>query len=295
MSLLVDHFSQRIDYHQCSEYGQVMRSIGWEVIQKDHSQVFIKKVGPVSFAKIQRPMAVDFTWLRQLRTRFHILQLFIDPGLPSHDAQPEMYKVHGYKRTLSHHAYTKTFLIDLSPPIPDVLKSFSQSARRHIRESEQSSIQVEAVPFSKVTLSLKREVVALHDEWSKEKKVLGYENSFLLSFIDAFKKKGTLITAREGSNLIGIVMHTEHDRVGMYFYAFSAVRGRQLSLPYRLAWESMKLAKSHGCDIYDFCSCYDERFPSQNPRWKGFSEFKLRFHPEPIYYPQSYQGNIFNI
>ncbi|KKU56867.1 MAG: hypothetical protein UX78_C0002G0047 [Candidatus Amesbacteria bacterium GW2011_GWA2_47_11] len=44
----------REDIRQSEEYGRYMERIGWKTIQFNKSQIFIRRLGPVSVAKMQR-------------------------------------------------------------------------------------------------------------------------------------------------------------------------------------------------------------------------------------------------
>lgn len=281
---LIERFANHQDYHQSPAYAAAMRTIGWESHQCGEANVFLRRLGPVSFAKLQRGRGIDWKKLAALRRQYHALQFFIDPALAEGESPPLSA---GFKVTRDHHAHTKTLIVDLAGSERQILSSFSQSARRQISQGQKSSVIYRAVPFAQLTNTEISEALELHALWSKEKKVYGYPDSFLKSTLAAFSQSGTLLTARENGKLIGVIYHLEYDQVGLYFYAYTSPRGRQLHVPYVLAWESIKLAKTHGCDVYDFCSCYDERYPKDNPRWQGFTEFKQRFHPTPIYYPEA--------
>jgi len=65
-------------------------------------------------------------------------------------------------------------------------------------------------------------------------------------------------------------------------------RGYDLLANYLLVVEGIKMGKKLGCTVLDFESIYDHRYPKEAIRWKGYSEFKSRFHGEAIYFPQSW-------
>lgn len=71
-----------------------------------------------------------------------------------------------------------------------------------------------------------------------------------------------------------------------YWMAASTKQGDKNYAPSLLVWQALKLAKKKGCNIFDFEGIYDERFPSVNKNWLGFTKFKNGFGGKEIYYPQ---------
>lgn len=111
--------------------------------------------------------------------------------------------------------------------------------------------------------------------------------------MECFDQKGFFLSAYQSQKLVGGMIVLIHDHVGNYFYTCTTKKGRELQVPSGLTYQAIELAKEERCDIFDFCSVYDERYPKQNKRWKGFTEFKRRFMPTDIYFPVTFTRGIF--
>lgn len=285
---LVTAFARRPDYHQLPSYAKVMQEIGWKVVTLKSGNLFVKQLGPVAFAKLQRANAVDFKELSLVQRRLHMLVLYLEPGL---SADLGALNGAGFKSTNTHYAYTKTLIVDLTPELTEVLASFSKTTAYQMRRSLKVGVEYQIVPFQTLSPTQKQATLDLHRAWSSEKHVAGYEDN-LLEAIWKHMSEGVMIFARKNGQLHGALFLLMHHKVGMYFYQFSSKQGRhELYVPSGLAYQSIRLAKERGCDIFDLCSAYDERY-KENAKWKGFSKYKERFHPTPVYYPQAYRRLI---
>lgn len=294
---LAREFASRPDYHQLPSYARVMESIHWDVTPLSGAYVFSKRLGPISFAKLQRPANIDIPELLKLQKRLHAVQLFIEPGLHSSvngtvvsdQERIELLQAVGFKKTNDHHAYTKTLVCSIAGKERDVLLSFSQTARYHIRKSATMGVEYRTIPFSELTNEVKGDIVRLHKDWSKEKKVMGYTDSFLYAMWEEMTHEGTMVLAYKEQVMVGAMFVYTHHRVGMYFYQFSSYEARRhLHVPSGLAFHGIQIARARGCDLFDLCSAYDERYGKEHIQWKGFSEHKEQYHPTPIYYPDAF-------
>jgi lipid II:glycine glycyltransferase (peptidoglycan interpeptide bridge formation enzyme) len=304
---VLDRFYRREDFHQSLSYAKVMEGIGWYTIPMGGAQIFVRQLGPVSLAKIQRPKCLDLKELGRIRKKLHIAHLIIEPPLKGelidvngrkHSfsfltpqdsllVEAKLYEA-GYKITKDHFAHSKTALIDLANSLDTILAKFPSKTRYNIKISQRIICQYEVTRFADISDVELQEFFDLHTAWSKEKKVMGYTNAFLKVMARSFPQNGWLISARVDGKLAGAMMVIIHDRIGYYFYTCSSIDGRNLHIPTGLTYQAIKLSKEYGADIFDFCSVYDERYPKEHPRWKGFTTFKERFIPTPIYYPPSF-------
>ncbi len=73
-----------------------------------------------------------------------------------------------------------------------------------------------------------------------------------------------------------------------YWHNGSTPEGRSLFAPTVIIAEGIRLAKEKGCKIFDFEGIYDERFPDQTRRWKGFTRFKTGFGGEKVTFVRPY-------
>ncbi len=282
---LVKRFSSIPDYHQLASYARVMEEIGWNAVKVRGGYLFVKPLGPIAFAKFQRPAKIDAEELVRVQKRLRIVRFLLEPGLQT---DTRVLNQVGFRVTNAHYAYTKTLLVDLSGSMGQILASLSKTTSYQMRRSLKMGVAYKFIPYAQLSEAQKTEILSLHARWSKEKKVSGYDDTFLRAMW-RHMKEGTMILAYEKGILHGALFLLMHHKLGMYFYQFtSEVARKKLYVPSGLAYQAIKLSKEQGCNLFDLCSAYDERYPKENLKWKGFSAHKDRFHPTPVYFPQSY-------
>ncbi len=264
-------------------HKELMDLIGWETIElAKGSQLFLRKLGPLTLAKMQRPKKIDLDRLNLLRREKHIFTLYLEPGL-SHDTKTKL----GWP--VEPFAHSKTSLIDLARSEKALLDSFSQKTRYNITHSlKKNLLTLRATPLSKLSAQQREDFFALHDSWSKRKNVIGYSTQLLDAVLASYAAHGTLHTAYLGTELQATLLILYHDHVATYYAAFCTPTGYHTFAPTLLAWQAIQTAKSNGCDIFDFGGIYDERYPNMYKKWKGFTKFKEGFRPTPILYPSTY-------
>src|SRR5260370_39271191 len=108
--------------------------------------------------------------------------------------------------------------------------------------------------------------------------------------MNAFKDTSILLFAYEkgGSDPIGAIWMAYYDNVISYFQTGITEKGYNLLANYLLVWEGLKLAKKLKLDVFDFETVYDPRYAKDHVRWKGYTEFKKRFHGTVVEYPPSW-------
>lgn len=304
---VLSRFYSREDFHQSIEFAQVMESIGWSSIPVAGSRIAVRQLGPVSLAKMQRAQVIHCPDLFRLRSRLRIFRFIIEPGvegvfvdahgerhhysfadLQSREKARKLFTDAGFSQTKEHYAHSKTALLDLTPSLEDIVKAFPSKTRYNLKISHRLVNRYSLFRFDNLTDEEKNLFFTLHTRWATDKKVFGFSNAFLNHVFKKFQTKGWMITCRTQGEFSGGMMIIVHDRVAYYFYTCTSAKGKASHVPTGLVSEALRLAKALGADIFDFCSVYDERYPHQNPRWKGFTQFKSRFHPTEVYYPPSF-------
>ncbi|MEP7167201.1 MAG: GNAT family N-acetyltransferase [Candidatus Woesebacteria bacterium] len=304
---LLDRFYTREDFHQSVEYAKVMEGIGWCSIPVDGSRFVIKPLGPIALSKMQRPRVINVNKIRELCRKLNVVHFILEPAplsilidkagkkhvlsfLTPKDqmAAQKILRSCGLYKTNEHYAHTKTALIDIASSLNDVIKSLPAKTRYNIKVAKRSEVSYATTLFSAVTKKQKQDFFSLLTRWSKEKKIFGFSNDFLETVMNSFPTTGWLITAYSQDEFLGAMMVFVHDRIGYYFYTATSSKGKLFHVPTGLTQEALKLSQEKGADIFDFCSVYDERYPNEHPRWKGFTTFKERFHPLSVYYPPSF-------
>jgi len=273
------------DLRQSKEYGMYMESIGWEAIKIKNTnfQVFIKRLGPVGIAKLQRtkgelPMGI----IENILKENHVMMCKIEPihitpypplNLRGGIKEGDILKASGYRLSSWPLLGTKTLRVDLRPAEDKIFNSFKKDCRYILRKVLSTKCEV-----------LKNDYKNFYEIWKKSarrKNLWIPGEKEYKSLVGIFGKKVFCITV---SNMAGALLLT-HKNTAFYYYAGSTAEGTKLNLPYLVVWEAMKEAKKRNCKMWDFEGIYDPRWP--NKSWKGFTHFKKSFGGKEIEFPGS--------
>lgn len=255
---MTDLISLRLghDLRQSPEYGRYMEKLGWDAVVVDGVSVFIRKIGPIRFAKIRRapPQTYWSTFQKSLRPLKPVItQVDPESGIPP---KP-------YHRTRDQILGTKTLLIDLRLPKEQIISSFKPETRLKLHKLSREKHMVTLNDFSGFYHILKAGLAGI-SVWCPPYKE--YEN-----FYQAFSKHCFCLTIDGLAGCLVII----HDQIAEYYYAGSLREGKAHNLPYLVVWEAMLEAKQRGAKVWDFNGLIDPRWPEK--RWAGFSFFKTRF------------------
>lgn len=279
MSDLVSRFSSRTDLHQSLMHAQVMGDIGWQTIHlSPGSHLYLRRLGPVSVAKLQRPKTISLPLLNALRKQYHILTLYLEPGLKTTFPSNLGWPVEPF-------AHSCTALVDLTFSSSQLLSSFNQNTRRNLKNSD---ITIRSLPLRDLSVSDIETFFSLQNSWSHLKHLASYPVPFMRAVLARHRQDGYLHLAYLDTLPVGLLLVLVHDRVATYYVAFGSVEGYHHSAPTLLTWTAMQTAKDQGCDIFDFGGIYDARYPRMYKKWRGFTQFKAGFRPTVVTYPPTY-------
>jgi hypothetical protein len=265
------------DLRQSEAYGRYMERIGWKVVRIQDSgfkiQLFIKKLGPVSFAKIQRtkrglPMEEIVKILKINRT----VMCKIEPAVT---AESEVLRVNGYKISREPLLGTKTLRVNLRPKQSEILNSFKKDARYTLRKLLISNYLISKNNFG--------DFYTIWKQSAKRKSLWIPKKTEYESLVKAFGKNVFCLTVNDMAGALILI----HKKTAFYYYAGSTNKGNALNLPYLVVWKAIQEAKNRGCQIWDFEGIYDSRWPNQG--WKGFSHFKRSFGGYEFLFPGSFE------
>lgn len=279
MTDLLTRFATKCDLHQSAMHGKVLGNLGWSSTGKPGSLIYYRPLGPLTVAKLQRPAEIDPIWLKQFRKSHHTLTTYIEPSLTSKVAEYLGVRAEPF-------AHSATSLIDLMPSEERILNSFTQKTRYNIVHTlKKNNLNVQTIALSQLKNPVRDQFYTLHQNWSKQKNVIGYSRQLLDSTIKNYSGHGDLHLAYLGECLVGALLVLYHDSVSTYWAAFADRSGYKEFAPTLLTWVAVQTAKANGCDIFDFGGIYDPRYPKMYARWQGFTKFKTGFNPAVISYP----------
>ena len=202
----------------------------------------------------------------------------------------DLLKACGFRRAGADIQPPDTVLVDLTPPLDDILSAMKPKCRYNIGLAEKRGVVVReqgAACDIEVFYRLLKET-ALRDGIA----VHGFEYYRAL-FEEADGEAGRAvpaqlrlyIAAHEGEDLAAIVA-LFRGRHATYLYGASSNVKRNLMAPYALQWKAMQDAKAFGCEVYDLFGIPPDESPDHP--MAGLYRFKTGFGGKIVRRPGSW-------
>jgi len=287
-----------MDIRQSPQYVKYMKLIGWETVKTKNGQIFVKKFPLIgSVIKVQRiKPPVPLLQIEKLAKKHRACLIEIDQEkLVTSDRESVIrnqrlvagnFKKYGYKINKRPYFPTKTIQIDLNRNEEEIFNSFSEAKRRAVRKAIKNGVTIKEDDDYKEFLWLKKK--SLLEKFvlpiMAEKEVKNLWQAF-------FPKNAKIILAYFKNQPVGGIFLLHYNKVAYYWLAASCKLGKKLFAPTLLVWETLKIAKKMGCQVFDFEGIYDQRFPVKS--WLGFTKFKQGFGGKEIFYPPSLKKFLF--
>lgn len=260
---------KRVDLRQAVEYGQYMKSVGWEV----NEGKFIKKIGWFRFVKWQRPNLIGDTKIKAVIIK-------IEPNiLKGNKKIKEKLLSLGFKPDKSPMLPTKTIWLDLNKSEEQLLKKMHSKTRYNLKKQ---LTKARVIRGDKIKNNLIVSFYDIYKKNSRRQKFWGLRFNEFKVLIDSFSDKLYLLSSPEGFLIILV-----HDKTAYYSHNASTQKGRNEFVPTLLTWKAIKLAKQLGCTRFDFEGIYDKRYPITK-KWRGFTRFKKGFGGKEVEYLGSF-------
>lgn len=280
---------EAVDSRQFSQWGKYLEGIGWQVAVIEDVQIFSKKIPFIarSIIKIQHPHSpLPFVKIDIFAKQQKALMVIVEPHVRNYDQH--LLLKNGFKKVKMHLVHSATVKVDLKQTEEALFASFSENARRNIRKAQKNNLKVKQV-FLKDDKEGKHfeQFLKLFRNLAKMKKIYDPGDKDFYAKREAFLDSSFLLFAYldQETEPIAVVWYGFYKDVVVYLQTGITQKGYQLLANYLLVWEGLKIAQSLGLGVLDFESIYDERYPGEGKRWKGYSEFKKRFHGEVVLYP----------
>ena len=275
-----------MELQQTPEYLSYLSRLGWQIENIDGVS-FVWRNIPLAgvIAKIQRPDRLpDFRKLvRRLRSH-HARMVALEPSEQVTQKSLSGYamklKNNGFRLNRSAFLTTKTIVVDLKPDPEEIFSGFSEAKRRAVRKAIKNGVFAVETPNIPEVIRIKNKSAGL----------LGSITTYGIKEMWETLPKNTItgVLAYEKRDIagpIGGILLVFHGKTAYYWIAGSTKHGKKLFTPTLLVYEAMKIAKKHGAEELDFLGVWDERLPSQNHEWEGFTKFKEGFGGHEKYYP----------
>lgn len=265
----------KTDLRQTSEYGDFLDKIGWTTVRVKNVQVFFRKLGPVSIAKIQR-VSLPLPWeeiSKELKER-RVIMCKLEPRENQPDGEIGKIKKWGFKPDKWPLLGAKTLRVNLEKSEEKLMQSFKKDARYCLKKALEAAVEIKIDDWE-VFYDVWKKAARNKDLWIPPKKDVE-------ALKQVFGGKCFCLTAGRMAGVVIIVI----EKTAYYYYSATLPEAKKLQLPYRMVWEAMREAKKRGAVAWDFEGIYDSRWPSKG--WKGFSHFKKSFGGTEVELPGSF-------
>lgn len=278
---------ESFDIRQSKQWVDYMQAIGWRVEKVGQINLFIKKFPllPFSMIKVQHQKGkIDFKKIDEIAKKNKTLAIIIEPH--NSNFEKSQFKSNGFADSKLLYAHSKTYKIDLTQSEKNIWKNFSENAKRNIQKASKNNINIIILENKKSDIKTKAVFYDLMHQLEKIKKIYTLPQKEFYKKADCFKDHSIFLFAYHKNQPIAGLWLSVFNGTVTYMHTGINEEGYRLNANYLLVWEGIKWAKKEGIKIWDFDAVFDERYSREHPRWRGFSEFKSRFHGILVEYPK---------
>lgn len=272
-----------MEIQQSPLFIHYIQALGWKIEKLGSFTLFIKSFPFMgALAKLQRTTTLPpIEGIIPLLKKYHIKLLVIEPDscITTKALSDYSKKLQPYVRiSTARYLSTKTIHIDLNLSHDAIFQQFSEAKRRAVRRATSLGVTIEETTDIQALIKLKAKTAGF----------LGGITTYGIKELWPYfsPKHATILLAQNSSKqIIGGVLLLYWDHCAYYWIAGATKEGKKIFAPTLLVWESLRIAKNHGCTRFDFVGVWDERLPKENLAWKGFTKFKEGFGGKELYYP----------
>lgn len=279
------------DLRQSPSWAYYISQINWRVKRVGKNQLFIREIPLLkkTFIKMQRPdNPVDLKKVDQIAQEEKSLFVLLEPTIDGH-SETKLRENHYQKAPKMSLTHTATIQIDLTKSLDHIFKGFSENARRNIRKAQKNNLSIGVELLSQPSAEKHfEEFYRLFSNLTKIKKFWAPSYDEYHKKMIGFKDNSYLLFAYLDNKPVAAVWLGIFDNKSWYMNTGITDEGYKLLANYLLVWEAIKFSKKLKLRTFDFEGIFDPRFPFDRKTWKGFSEFKKRFHGKVVEYPPPY-------
>jgi lipid II:glycine glycyltransferase (peptidoglycan interpeptide bridge formation enzyme) len=148
-----------------------------------------------------------------------------------------------------------TIVLDLAPPLPELLAGLSKGHRADLKRAEREGVTVRVATDS-------AETQTLHDmlRATSARKAFGYHNAaYYRVLLDAFGDAAQLLIAQRDGAVIGASLVLAWAGHGVYLAAGSNAAGLEHRAAHALQWQAISWARDRGARTWDQFGIADAR------------------------------------
>jgi len=273
-----------MELQQSPLYETYIQSLHWHVETIENIKIFVRTF-PIlgGIAKMQRfDTLPDINNMLPMLKKYNVKRFVLEAGPNVNEDVLIRYKnaLNTYVRVLeTPFIPSKTILVDIHKPENEIFERFLEAKRRGVRRAIKNGVFVIETDTIDELIRVK----------NKSAGMFGFvTTSGAKNMWQAFQPgHATVLLAYQHhskQSLGGIFLIFWKD-VAYYWIAGATKKGKKLAAPTLLVWEAIKSARKRKIKYFDFLGVWDERFPSDNRDWLGFTKFKEGFGGNELYYP----------
>lgn len=271
-----------MELQQSLLYKTFIERLKWKTADVDGTTLFIKHIPFMGgLAKLQRTKKLPdpkilIPFLQKARIRTLAAEPAATVSQKTLDAWIDALKPHVRLNT-SYYLPTKTIVVDLTAREEAIFHRFSEAKRRAVRRAVKYGLRVE----------VSQDIDTLIRTKNISAGFMGFMTTFGQKKLwEVFEPNHTaVVLAYDQQTPVGGIFLIFWNDTAYYWIAGATKAGKKKFAPTLLAWEAMRYAKKHKAKRFDFVGVWDERIPTHNKEWLGFTKFKEGFGGEEIYYP----------
>lgn len=227
--------------------------------------------------------------LRACAVQHGVFVVKLEPEIIETDEARAELKQAGLVRTHAIQPNSSTVLVDLSPPLEDIMMVFNQKGRNAIRRAERDGVTTRAVEANDDNM---RTMFALLSEtalgrFDDSLRSFDYYKEFWHRFIDA--GHGSLFFAEFEGRVVAAAFCIYSDKKGLYKDGASLRKKMTYGASHLLQWEVMRWMKDHGVMTYDLCGTpHSSDIHNEHNPFYGIGHFKTQFNKKVTDYVGCY-------
>ena len=225
---------------------------------------------------------------RALRPFLHSVFIRFDPPWFNPDGGMPLPLAGKFRRAGADIQPPDTVLVDLTPPLEDILAAMKPKCRYNIGLAEKRGVVIceqesnIEVFYRMLTETALRDGIAVHN-------IEYYRALFEESRGEGSQTSPTqlrLYTARHENDDLAAIVALFRGRQAVYLYGASSNIKRNLMAPHALQWKAMQDAKAFGCEVYDLFGIPPDESPDHP--MAGLYRFKTGFGGKIVHRPGSW-------
>lgn len=274
------------DFRQSPQFARFLERKGFKTIPlKNGSLIHQFNLGPFSLIKSFRP-DLDTNSLQEIQEIAMRKNNLLVKLAPNIEFDNKLLNKFLYKQINSVMSPTKTLITDLTQDIDSIYGNFSENTRYKINRSirEKDRIEIIQNPNNFIMDGFYENM----EKRMKFKNFISFSKNEIKQIKNNFWNDSYLISAYTKNNeLVNSNLYLKYGDKIVYFVGSLNTENHKSKAGFQMIFEAFKFFKSIGIKVYDFEGLADERDPKNFRDWSSFTEFKMKFSKEVIYYPKS--------